>query len=71
MSLFKLKCDRMYETWWRDFYEIEAPSVEEAIEIILSGEVEPYDTECLPELNITPIKTEILDANYEKVYESQ
>ncbi len=55
----------------RFFYEIEAQSVEEAIEIILGGEVEPYDTECLPELNITPIKTEILDDNYEKVYESQ
>lgn len=71
MSLFKLKCDRMYETWWRDFYEIEAPSIEDAIQLILSDEIEPYDTECLPELNITPIKTEILDNDGETIYNSE
>lgn len=71
MPIFKLKCDRMYETWWRDYYEIEAKSLEEAIEIIKEGDVEPYDTECLPELRVEPVKTEILDDNYQKVYESE
>lgn len=61
----------MYNTGWRDYYEIEAKSIEDAIQIILGDEVEPYDTKCLPELNIAPIKTEILDDNGETVYSSK
>lgn len=61
----------MHETWWRDYYEIEAESIEDAIQMILSDEIEPYDTECLPELNITPIKTEILDNDGETIYSSE
>lgn len=60
----------MYNTWWRDFYEIEANTLEEAIKIVLSGEIEPYDTESLPELNIEPIKSEILNEQGETVYDS-
>ena len=71
MPIFKLKKDEKIETWWRDYYEIEAESIEEAIEIVLRGEEDPYDTECLLTLNTEPIKTEIFDDNYEKVYESQ
>lgn len=71
MPIFKFKRDRMYETWWRDFYEIEAKSIEEAIKIALSDEVEPYDTECLLELNATPVKVEILDDNGETIYSSK
>ena len=71
MPIFKLKRDCMYETWWRDFYEIEAESIEDAIKIALSDEIEPYDTECLPELNTTPVKVEILDDNGETIYSSK
>lgn len=72
MAIFKLKRDCMHETWWRDYYEIEAESIEDAIQMVLSNdEVEPYDTECLLELKTTPVKVEILDDNYEKIYESE
>lgn len=71
MPIFKLKRDEKIETWWRDYYEIEAKSLKDAIQMVLSDEVEPYDTECLPDLNITPIKTEILDNDGETIYSSE
>ena len=68
MPIYKLKCDRMYNTWWRDHYEIKADSIDEAIKIILEGDVEPYDTECLHDLNVEPVGTEILDGNGTVLY---
>ena len=71
MPVFKLKCDQKYETWYRDYYEIQANTQEEAVQIILEGDVEPYDSIILPDLMAEPIKTEILDENYEVVYVSK
>lgn len=68
MAIFKLKKDSLYENWWRDYYEIEADSLEEAIKIVLSGEVEPYDTENLIDVLAEPIKIEILDEELNKIY---
>jgi len=54
----------MYNTWWRDHYEIQADSIEEAVNIILEGDVVPYDTESImPDLNFEPRETEILDGD--------
>ena len=59
----------MYHTWWRDHYEIQADSVEEAVNIILDGDVVPYDTESImPDLNFEPRETEILDGNGTVLY---
>ena len=63
--------DEKIETWWRDYYEIEADSLEEAIEIILSGEVDPYDTESMVDLQMEPTETEILDEECNIVYDSK
>jgi hypothetical protein len=71
MPIFKLKKDEKIETWWRDYYEIEADSLEEAIEIILSGEVDPYDTESMVDLQMEPTETEILDEECNVVYDSK
>ena len=71
MPIFKLKKDEKIETWWRDYYEIEADSLEEAIEIILSGEVDPYDTESMVDLQMEPTETEILDEDCNIVYDSK
>ena len=71
MPIFKLKKDEKIETWWRDYYEIEADSLEEAIEIILSGEVDPYDTESMVDLQMEPTETEILDEECNIVYDSK
>ena len=59
----------MYNTWWRDHYEIQADSVEEAVKIILEGDVEPYDIESItPDLNFEPRETEILDGEGNVLY---
>lgn len=59
----------MYNTWWRDHYEIQADSVEEAVNIILEGDVEPYDIESItPDLNFEPRETEILDGEGNVLY---
>lgn len=71
MPIFKLKKDEKIETWWRDYYEIEADSIEEAVEIILSGEVDPYDTESMVDLQMEPTETEILDEECNVVYDSK
>lgn len=71
MAIFKLRKDEKIETWWRDYYEIEADSLEEAIEIILSGEVDPYDTESMVDLQMEPTETEILDEECNVVYDSK
>ena len=71
MPIFKLKKNEKIETWWRDYYEIEADSLEEAIEIVLSGEVDPYDTESMVDLQMEPTETEILDEEYNVVYDSK
>lgn len=68
MAIFKLKKDSLYENWWRDYYEIEANSLEEAINIVLSGEVEPYDSRDLIDTLAEPIKIEILDEELNKIY---
>jgi hypothetical protein len=68
MAIFKLKKDSLYENWWRDYYEIEADSLEDAINIVLSGEVEPYDTENLIDALAEPVKIEILDEELNKIY---
>ena len=71
MPIFKLKKDEKIETWWRDYYEIEADSLEEAVEIILNGEVDPYDTESMVDLQMEPTETEILDEECNIVYDSK
>jgi hypothetical protein len=71
MAIFKLKKDEKIETWWRDYYEIEADSIEEAVEIILSGEVDPYDTESMVDLQMKPTEIEILDEACNVVYDSK
>lgn len=71
MTIFKLSKEEKIETWWRDYYEIEANSIEEAVDLILSGEVDPYDTEPIIELQIEPIETEIFDELGNTVYDSK
>lgn len=71
MAIFKLKKDEKISTWWRDYYEIEAESIEEAVAIILEGEVDPYDTEAMVDLQMKPTETEILDETGNIVYDSK
>lgn len=61
MPIFKLIKDECFESWWRSHYEIQAETLEEAIELVKDDEVDPYDTEILPDLMQTPIQVEIFD----------
>lgn len=71
MAIFKLRRDEKYASWWRDYYEIKADTLEEAIKIINNGDVEPYDTESLPDCFQEPLETEILDEEGNVVYDSK
>ena len=61
MPIFKLNKDECFESWWRSQYEIQAETLEEAIELVKNDEVDPHDTEMLPDLMQTPIQIEIFD----------
>ena len=61
MPTFKLIKDECFESWWRSHYEIQAETLGEAVELVKNDEVDPYDTEILPDLMQTPIQVEIFD----------
>jgi len=61
MPIFKLIKDDCFESWWRSHYEVQAETLEEAVELVKNDEVDPYDTEMLPDLMQTPIQVEIFD----------
>lgn len=68
MPIFKLKKDELIQTWYRDYYEIEAETLEEAKQMILDYDVDPYDSEPLFEFEQEPLKTEILTEDGEVIY---
>lgn len=41
MKTFNLVRDSKYTTWWRDFYEVKAETLEEAVKIIINLELRP------------------------------
>lgn len=68
MPVFKLKRDEKYETWWRDFFEVEADTIEEAINLIKEGEIDPYDSEILPHFSQDPLEREIYNEDGDMIY---
>lgn len=69
MPVFNLKVDSLYQQWWRDYYEVEAETKEEAIQLILDEEVDAIDSELLIEsINQIPLKMEIMDEQGEILY---
>ena len=69
MPIFNLKVDSLYKQWWRDYYEVEAETKEEAIQLILDEEVDAIDSELLIEsISQIPLKMEILDEQGEILY---
>lgn len=69
MPVFNLKVDSLYQQWWRDYYEVEAETQEEAIQLILDEEVDAVDSELLIEsINQIPLKMEIMDEQGEILY---
>ena len=69
MAIFNLKVDSLYQQWWRDYYEVEAETREEAIKLILDEEVDTVDSELLIEsISQIPLKMEIIDEQGEILY---
>lgn len=71
MPIFKLKKDELYNQWHRDYYEIEAETLEEAVQMIKDCEVDPYDSVPIYDYGQVPIETEILDWEGNILYESK
>ena len=69
MPVFNLKVDSLYQQWWRDYYEVEAETKEEAVQMILNEEVDYEDSELLIECSKQiPLKMEIMDEQGEILY---
>ena len=59
MAEFKLYVDSLYPAWYRDYYTIEAETIEEAVQMIKDYEVDPDESEPLYEVEQEAIRTEI------------
>lgn len=70
MPIFKLKKDELYKQWYRDYYEVEADTIEEAVQMIRDYDVEPYDSEPIFEFEQEPLETEIEDYEGNVLYSS-
>ena len=69
MPIFNLKVDSLYKQWRRDYYEVEAETREEAVQLILDEEVDAVDSELLIEsISQIPLKMEIMDEQGEILY---
>lgn len=68
--IYKFKKYERVSQWWRDYYEIEADSKEEAIKMILDCSEEPYDSEILCDDIPEVFETIITDESNEEVYNS-
>lgn len=71
MAIFNLRKDELVHQWYRDYYEVEAETLEEAKQMILDYEVEPYDSEPLFGFEQEPLETEILDEQGDVIYSSK
>ena len=71
MPIFNLRKDELVHQWYRDYYSVEAKTIEEAVQLILDYEVDPYDTEPLFDFEQEPLETEILNDLGETIYLSK
>lgn len=71
MPIFKLHKDSLWEQWYRDYYEVEAETLEEAVQMIKDYDVDPYDSEPLYNFEQEPLKEEIIDQEGNILYDSK
>lgn len=69
MAIFKLHKDSLWEQWYRDYYEVEAETLEKAVQMIKDYDVDPYDSEPIYDFEQEPLKEEILDNEGNILYE--
>lgn len=66
---FKLFKDLLIPQWYRDYYEIQAESLEEAIDIVKYNKELPNKSELLESYGQEAIKIEILNEDEDVLYE--
>lgn len=66
---FKLFKDLLIPQWYRDYYEIQAESLEEAIDIVKYNKEFPNKSELLESYGQEAIKIEILNEDEDVLYE--
>lgn len=71
MPIFKLHKDSLWEQWYRDYYEVEAETLEEAVQMIKDYDVDPYDSEPMYDFEQEPLEEEIIDQEGNILYESK
>lgn len=71
MPIFKLHKDSLWEQWYRDYYEVEAETLEEAVQMIKDYDVDPYDSEQLYDFEQEPLEEEIIDQEGNILYDSK
>lgn len=71
MPIFKLHKDSLWEQWYRDYYEVEAETLEEAIQMIKDYDVDPYDSEPMYDFEQEPLEQEIIDQEGNILYDSK
>lgn len=71
MPIFKLHKDSLWEQWYRDYYEVEAETLEEAVQMIKDYDVDPYDSEPLYNFEQEPLEEEIIDQEGNILYDSK
>lgn len=71
MPIFKLHKDSLWEQWYRDYYEVEAETLEEAVQMIKDYDVDPYDSEPMYDFEQEPLEQEIIDQEGNILYDSK
>lgn len=71
MPVFKLTKQELIKQWWNDFYEVEADTLEEAVQRILDDDEDPYDSEPIVEILVAPERVIVLDEKGHEIYDSE
>ena len=71
MPIFKLHKNSLWEQWYRDYYEVEAETIEEAVQMINDYDVDPYDSEPLYGFEQIPLEEKIIDQEGNILYDSK
>lgn len=67
MSIFNLYADELTPTWFRYYYQVEADSIEEAVQKVIDCDVECHESEQLYDFCNDATKIEIYDEITDKL----
>lgn len=71
MPIFKLTKNELFMQWYRDYYEVEAETLEEAVQMIKDQDVDPYESDPIYDFEQESLQTEIVDNEGNILYEDR